>query len=643
MAGTLSTTMPGLDSAIDKYRRAAARALGKKENPLSSTLRISTHLLELLCAFPMTLGSFVEQANNIQAMHQHSGASDRGLGFFANIVSVIAQPLQYIKNYFGISNDVEQNQTASLTHRFLHPSVIKEFTEALFSFRRIIFNLLPGVFIVPSEAHNPDDPSSRRASKISVNFFSTLSRLTSLPRYASSLLTASTLVLGNFSGFLGAFFGKQNLVKASRRFSFLTDLLNPFVANLSSLCSTARAFIDSRREGIDLNVAFGRYNINAINVFQGLLGSLLALPSLPGLISRLVKQLEGENLELIVKDFAQIAASAIKRFQGRSDPTLQARIERLTLQYSEPVLTSLIKFIRNLDRNYLKNFLENFKPRTNVGAEEDSHDRQPQSYEKSLIQDQYLFNFLPKDGLWGHIYDCIRPIQSLLMLLPNAFPPLNDSYLTDNSRSFFRKIDRLLGISSTILSLPNFLVYSLSTRIPQLILKYFEMRQSYAMNLGQSYDANEHLQKFLDNCRKLPFLSFMAGMMDKLNLDSNHFVDPRQMQVKITELDKLARNQEPNVKASELIGAVRIGLRTLLLTRFTKPLFYAERGEDGLTAEERSSKSIYDWLGTIQEGLNRLPFIGLIGGNLLSMIRNLYYVEPPKKRFNPAPTNGMAA
>ncbi|MCE2928512.1 MAG: hypothetical protein LW817_02650, partial [Candidatus Caenarcaniphilales bacterium] len=93
-----------------------------------------------------------------------------------------------------------------------------------------------------------------------------------------------------------------------------------------------------------------------------------------------------------------------------------------------------------------------------------------------------------------------------------------------------------------------------------------------------------------------------------------------------------------SVKASELLGAIRIGLRTLLLTRFGQKVFRAYRDEEtGLTPEEQSSKKIYDSLGTFKEGLGRIPIMGQIAGPLIETFRSLYKVDP-KTNLNLLPS-----
>ncbi|MCE2929201.1 MAG: hypothetical protein LW817_06195 [Candidatus Caenarcaniphilales bacterium] len=643
------TNMPkpnlALPNNLNQKKVEQKEELGFKQNPVQKFFRESIGMAEMLAAAPLMIGSFLEQAQNMADVNKAIPTGDF-MGFISKTVGILASPLRYLQKRFVLRDynegDVKANQRGFLGDdvltRLSHPDLVREFISSLFLFRRVIFNLFPKVFIVPSREHDTSESNTKTASLASKNFFSILSRATSFPRVISSCLAGLALIPGNFAATISAFVGDQKNYLASKSIAKFSNLLAPVVSNFSSLYSSARAYIESYREPKSKSVTFGRYNISGVHVFQGILGSLLAIPYLPGLAKKLFELIRKDSGKELASNLSEVAEPILQRLSSNnffslhfSVAEMKNNIENFVFKYTSKIKDVVEEFSGNV--NGLTGFLNLFS-NTNIETKAQQDDKLIQINYNS---DKYLWGFLPKAAIFDELYHLIHPIQSLLMLLPNAIVPINDPYITDNSKKSLRMIDRFLGLNSMILSLPNYLMYAFSTRVPQLVLKYFEFRQRHADNNSLNYDAYKSFNSFVASIKRIPILSFLGSALEKQGIRSTTFNDTAELTSRYNSLDEMAIKQEPSVKASELLGAVRIGFRTLLLTRFGQKVFRAGRDAEGLTPEEQSSKKIYDSLGTFKEGLGRLPFVGLIAGPLIETFRSLYKVNP-KTNLNLLPS-----
>ncbi len=606
---------------------------------------------QLFAATPLVFSSFINQAENISKYGKQEVQGRNTVSYIAYVIESLSILPRLLFNNVIVhkehEDDVSHNERPSLSQdtfrRLLHPNVSKEFTSLLFTFRRVIFNMFPNTFIVPSEEHDEDDSLKQSASNVSTTILEASAKILSPFRWVSSLMSAATIIPANLFGVIFAYSGNQKLYNISREFSKVTDLFTPIVSNLSSLYSSAKAFIDSYTSTVankkSLSLFFGKYNISYLHVLQGGIGSFLSLPYFFGVFSKAKEILREKDQDEKYKfvnhcqDLVGECAAQIKSVGLFKEDTVSVMQDK--------VGTFVGKFLERID-SYPKQLLEAFfnssQPMKNIFAKIRPVDQDgnvlaghnPTAIESETFKDNYFLG-INKKMFFKEVFDLLHPIQSLLMLLPNAFVSLNDPYVADNAKRTLRVFDRLMGINSMVLSIPNYLIYALSTRVPQLILKGIQMKYRILKSQGNNdYNPDLQFKKTIQFIRKIPLLglnTYLAEILDKtIAVDEFTFRDEETMSNLMQEIEKTARSQEPSVKASELVGAIRIGMRTML----GKGWFFAKR-TDGLTDEERSSQSIYNSLGTFQEGIYKFPVIGWITAPLIGMVRKWYYV-PPKKR-----------
>lgn len=679
-----NTASPQPEQAVSEDGAIGVVKKDLNETNISKWSRTGVSIAELIAAGPLVLTSLLNQADNIAKYG--ADAKDEGvIGLLASVIETLSLPFRASLNFIGLihdhsvldsislafknvtnksskyttdSDDVKINKRSlvfdDLAQRLLHPSIAKEFTSFLFTFRRVIFNFLPNVFTVPSEEHNPDNPEGKVASGITAGFLGTLSKMTSPIRLFTSLIGLGALVPAKFLSSIYAFSGNQKLYQTSKTFADIFEPLNPIIANLSSTFSSAKAYIDSFRKKESTVVTFGKYNITSLNLFQGLLGSVLSVPQFFGALTKIKNKLSelDENSKFkfvnLIRDFVGEIAPQLKALNLFANHTVASMqdisenfFNKLFDDSDNPERTSLTSLLNNFFYGifnatpFLQNIFGKFRPRDLAGNVLVGFGSN--GIESNKNSEKYIGGIFRKTTFFNEIFDLLQPVQSLLMLLPSAFVPVGDPYITDNAISPLRIFDRLLGVNSMILSVPNYLVYALSTRIPQMVLKYFEIKQRTADvraekdRVKSSYDAGLEFNDFIERAKRIPILgsSYLSTILDKLEIDSSVvFKDSAAMNKAYQDLEEKAKDQEPSLKASELVTAIRIGTRTLL----NNNLFKSERGEDGLTAEEKSRQKIYGSLGTFKEGIARIPVLGWIVGPLIDIFRGMYKVDVKKNR-----------
>ena len=85
------------------------------------------------------------------------------------------------------------------------------------------------------------------------------------------------------------------------------------------------------------------------------------------------------------------------------------------------------------------------------------------------------------------------------------------------------------------------------------------------------------------------------------------------------------------MKASELVGAVRIGYRTLLENRLK--LFFAERDQKtGLTDEEKTRVDFYNSVGKFKNIVSKFPVVGWAASPIIEAFRSFYKPETAERR-----------
>jgi hypothetical protein len=523
---------------------------------------------------------------------------------------------------------------------------VRELASTLFGVRRALFNFFPKVFITPSEERDPNNKNIKKTSSGLANLFFAGSSFVGPIRWISSLITFFSSIPSYITGTISSYNGDQKIFELSKYFSKINDLFTPITSNLSSLFSSSRAIYDSSK-GESLKVTFGRYNINILNVFQGIMGGILSIPSFFGAIS------VAKNL--ILEKNNQSNNYKFSEYSGEIVAYLLSKIQRsglLTNWSQANVKTTVGNFFNNIivsSGEHLSHLIDSFYNSSFITKKIASLFRPIDGNGNIINRNQLTLQLETDRGLnvtktgfskklfFNEIHSLLHPIQSLIMLLPAAYTPISDSYINDNGKLSLRLLDRIFGISSFILSAPNYLIYALSTRVPQVILKYFELKQKSANTQGREYNAYAELNKLKSKLLNsgMPGSAYLIQVLDELPIDRFTFYSNETTTKILDQLERQAQDQEPSNKGTEIIETFRIGAKALLATK--NPLFFAERDDLGYTAEEHNRLKVYQSLGTFKEGIGRIPIIGLFISPFIEILRSRYYVKPKKSLASKMP------
>jgi len=599
----------------------------------------------LAVSLPLIFPSLLVQAENITKYGEKG--KDGFIKFISSMIDVVSSPLRFVMHKIFKNDHDENDVTANkrsftfdnFLQRILHPNFVREISSTLFSIRRTLFNFFPRVFITPSEELDPNNTKINKASKSLANIFYAGSSFAAPIRWLSSLATLFTTLPSYLTGAFSSYFGNQKIFEISKYFARISDLFTPITSNLSSLFSSSRALYDSSK-GESLKVTFARYNINMFNVVQGIIGGVLAIPGFLGAITKakdIVLENVHDNDKYKFSEYTgEIAASLVptlKKYgllESYSEATIKNEVENFiqkTIINSKNHLVHLLNSFYNSSA-FTRKIFSLFKPVDSAGRIINTNETTNQletntslSFSKTGFSKKFLFQ---------EIHSLLHPIQSLVMLLPAAYTPISDPYINNNGKYSIRLLDRIMGISSFILSIPNYLIYALSTRVPQLIIKIFELKQKSALSKGLEYDAYDDFKKFKKQIRNsgIPGMGYLKQVLNELPIDKLTFYSQVKTNKVLEDLETMAQDQEPSNKATELIETFRIGAKALLATK--NPLFFAERDDQGYTAEEHNRMKVYQSLGTFKEGIGRIPVIGIFISPLVELLRSRYYVKPRK-------------
>jgi hypothetical protein len=667
---------PTLSAANAALQNAAANAStnnsasvdtfndSKPKLTLPGAIRNTFNITEMFMALPLLANSFVLQADNIAAQVKPELVKDPGAaGYLGDSFSTISGVFKKIIDKFiaggKTANNIESNRSANLTQNFLkrilHPNITKEFTSLLFNTRRIVFNLFPNTFTVPSVGHDPLNPDSTKdvAGRATANFFSLMAYVTRPLTALTSLFAAATTVPSHLMGSYFTYTGNQKGYDATKYFNRISEIFTPLLSNLSSLLSVSKSYIDSfvgRKNGQkeSLFVTRGRYHVNWTNMIQGIFGSVTSIPYFLGIFGKLRDVVQEKDTDQDYKFSKNLKVLAENIF-----PKLEPWIKKINPNYdvditldnlkekTEKRIAGTEKLIKNFlhslfnSSTLMKNIFSHVRPSDGVGNIQglaDSH-----TVDSGDRRD-YSFAYIKKDTFFREIFDWLHPIQSMLMLLPNSLVSSSDPYILDNSKTLGRRFDRLFGFNSMLLSFPNYVIYGLSTRVPQMILKYCEYVDRKS-SFGKSEKANpagksgfDSYQKIIATLRKLPIpgTAFLASKLEGLGITESTFKDDGAFREIFDALDTSARKQEASVKASELVGATRIGFRTLLERR--NGLFFAKRDQSGLTDEERSRQGFYQSVGKFKDIVGKIPVVGWVASPVIEAFRGFYKTDTSNRR-----------
>ena len=598
----------------------------------------------LFITLPLLLPSLLIQAENITKYGEIG--KDGFVNFISKVIDVLTGPFRFgARKFFELEHDqddVSSNKRSfffsNIFKRISHPNFVKEISSFMFGVRRALFNFFPNTFITPSEEHDTNNPNNKQSSTGLARIFYAASNLSGPFRWLSSLTTLVLSIPSYFTGALSAYNGEQNIFKISKYFARISDLFTPITSNLSSLFSSSRALYDSSK-GESLAVTFGRYNINFLNVFQGVVGGLLSIPGFFGAINQakdlILEKLPNSNKYRISEYIGEVSSYFLPYLKSYGLFTKHS--ESFVKSY---ISDSLSKIINNSSR-HMANILDGFYNSNSLIRKIASQFRPVDSNGDVIYRNSKEFNLESYSGVnvtksgfskrlfFNELHSLLHPIQSLIMLLPAAYTPISDPYISDNGKFSIRLIDRILGINSFILSIPNYLIYALSTRVPQVVLKYFELKQKRANSQGLDFNAYEDFTQFKQKIANsnIPGTAYLAQVLEQLPIDEFTFQSNATTNKILDKLEKQAQDQEPSNKGTELLETFRIGAKAMLAR---KGLFFAERDDKGYTAEEHSRMKVYQSLGTFKEGIGRIPVIGIFISPLVELLRSRYYVKPRK-------------
>ncbi len=630
---------------------------------LTRKAQAGVSLLELCSAVPLLFSSLISQADTIIA-EEDGHPNSRLIGFIATSIKSLSSLFKWSFDRFvpkaKDENDVTVNKHPfmfdAILSRISQPTFVRQVTSFIFAMRRALFSFFPNVFTVPAEEHDPTKPSGGTASGFSTAVFRGASAVLSPFRVVSSLITAVFALPSNAFGALFAYTGDQKPFNFTNFTSTVSDAMLPVTTNLNSLYKVTKAYFDSwSSKNMHLGLTFDRYNINFLHVIQGVFGSILSVPYFFGALAKtktiLVEKDANDHYLLAnqARDFVGAVALELQSlgWLRGNIATTQERVQSSiskSLDYVQDFSNQSLTKLMNANSMF-KSFFSQFRPVDLSGTVLPGDS--PEVVESSNLKDNYVFNVFKKSGFFGDMFDILHPIQSALMLLPNAFVGISDDYVQDNGTRSLRWLDRLVGVNSAILSLPNYLIYVLKTRVPQILIKWYEIKQRKADIEGRDYDAYQDFNNLIEKLYKiaLPGSKYTARTLEDLDLRVSDFRNPMSIQSKFKKLDKEATKHEHSVKASELVMAMRIGMRHVIGTG--SKLFFTERDpETGFTAEEQSRDKVYNAMGTFSTSIRGLPVIGWIGAPIIETFRSMYKVKPVANRKKLQIANkptGMAA
>ncbi len=652
------------DPNVSPQDLAKPKSLIERIPSLQGVVRDSFVLPELAAALASVGSSFASQADDIHRTNSSIQDKQAGtmLSFAADFLQTLTAPLRWLnersnkttirdpyderKQNTNVKDIFRANTPGRILQKLSHHQVVKQFISLLFNFRRIRFNFSPDSFKVPSGKGKRDAKRAKPSTTIALRWLDTLMQPA---RLAATLFGTVTTLPSQMLSFVAAFTGNQKGFDTSQYFKKLTSVFTPLIANLSSLYSTSRAFTESATGNkYPLKVTFAKYHISYSNIIQGLLSSVIAIPHLMGVVHKFSENFTEVNdnhdpddpLSTVPKykftdklaDLCEDMGATFKNIVPGFDPLAMKETTRKHFdKYIEDYKKISYQFTKGLfsKRWFIGRMLNGYSPY------DDNSTNYDDSMQSSRNPDQqYILGYFKKSTLYKDFFELLHPIQSMLMVLPNAFTRLKDVYIRDNAIVPIRFLDKALGASSVLLSLPSYLSYIAQTRLPQVILKVFELKtrkdaqKEFRGEISKAETYKEY-KKFIQQLKDsdIPLTTSIANCLESLGVSNNDLIFREDMLEKYQKLDDEAQLQEPNVKASELISSIRIGIRSLLTGPLGKVLI-AGRDEDGLTAQEHQSMNIYKMLETPAGFVKGLPIIGSFLGPIADAARNFYYVPP---------------
>jgi|GEM_PF-2581719 len=458
--------------------------------------------------------------------------------------------------------------------------------------------------------------------------------------------------------------------KAANFIARLGDIFQPVAANLNAFYRTLLAFKLARTKNISQEDANNHYGINGSHMFQGIIGSLLAVPSFFGSLSRF-RLIFTENENKVEEFLTQLTTRAREILQKVGDKYNIQALSNIDLNKTSKQVTSEVKHYINNCKHWLisgseslcnlpliKDLLRGILPYdqaneritlsakimpANSGSSKQEIDpehealinrvnKDPQNLIKiPLVQSR----FINKTSFLELLDYIIRPVQSILMLLPSALPRISDPDINTHGNGLMRAVDKVLGLSSALLGLPSFLVYVFSSRAPQMMATYYGLKQKHALANGDyNYNARDEmikLQENLLNNKWLPFARFIGRSLDRIIHDQE--LGPKVFhneQSFLTLLDRLGRDansQERHVKTITALDVARRFLKTMIFSPIAGRFFKSNTPRGELNSRDQAKARIHKAITGIEAMLKLIPGIGWLFALPLGIIKKPFMIE----------------
>ncbi|MDD9898761.1 MAG: hypothetical protein OXU45_07165 [Candidatus Melainabacteria bacterium] len=604
--------------------------------------RAGVSLAELAAALPLIPSSLVSQAENI-IDHEESELGSFWLNYVTTTIKTLSSFFIYPFRKFIAPRQQDDIDYVAMNKRpFLlddiiqrssQTAVVRQVTSFIFAMRRSLSNFLPNLFTVPAEEHDPLRPQGKRVSGFIKNLYTLGDTLVSPFRFVSSMMSVLISLPSHALGIASSYLGDQKSFNFAKFGEEISEIMMPVVSNFDSLQRIARAYFDSWTTGNSKRVELDKYNVGFTHMIQATLGSVTAVPyfisAFAKVKDKLLEKVAGESkLAIVVREFVSSFSLLLKSlgFYTGNTASLQYNAKMAAEKFCEYVSEYSDKYLGKLmnSNSYLQSLFKKIRPTNLDGEVIPSMDLTKGNMD---IQDGYVLNRFRKSSLFSDLYDYLHPIQRSLMLLPNAFVNLSDPYVQDNGTRLLRWADRLVGLNSMILSFPNAVIYFAKTRAPQLILKFYETKQKKMELEGHNYDSYTAFRNLVAHLGEshVPGAGYVAASLENLDIRPGDFKNPEAIKGKLDKIEDDAKEQEHALKASELVKAMRIGLRHLIASE--NPVFFARRNEEGYTAEEQNKMKIYDAIGNFATTIRGIPVLGWFGAPLIEMFRSVYKVK----------------
>jgi hypothetical protein len=653
------------------------------------------HLLSILST-PLISGAIAEQARTVEAAAgiARDGEEDI-INLLSKLFSLLYRPLtathpkseNEIKIIPDGTEDIEavadrvQVKTGkpglkAALSRILHPAVVRNITNLNFANYNIFSNMLI--------------KSSNESESSYLDFFYNILKRPLM--FFSSGIASGFSMIGSLLASSFAFLGEQKFHDASKFFASLSKAFEPLAVGLGAYNRSKLSFDRFKNAPeMTMRAALDERGISWLDVIQGKIGTYVSILNFPNMFLNFFRDLskrdrEG-NLEL-PKHAKNLTTAVVLSAQSKGylqnynahkmGDKVEAAAARAHLDASD--------FFKSLSRQaagnpIFKPFMRLFMPVDHNGDIYFPSDEVLDKYgdykatverlglNKILVNGREvntIFGTIPKAEFLDDLNGFLDPVQRVLMHMPAAVEGWRDPYIQDNGNALMRTIDTLVGFAGITLAFPSFLIYSLSSRLPQLILNGYKVKQRIMERKVDSgkfqseeertycktYNAMNDLRRLvhrLENPSKflsianIPGARFVANVLKRSILDrpdmQDVFFDITKMNDLTKEINAYAERQEETVKVPSFIRSIRGGIKQLM-AKYS--IFRVFRGEDGLTTRERSRQKTYNTLENFQGVAERFPIIGSwVIGPFIGLLKSAFKVKSTRKPslVNPSPTS----